>query len=180
MVSKKKSMPVVIFAKTENVRFGDIKPNPENPRINDEGIPKVKESIKRYGYNDYITVNKDNMILAGHTRYAALKELGVKDDDLIPVHVADHLTDKKGIAYSLVDNKSAEYSGWNFEKVEFIIKDLEDVEDLSEWFPPLEVEEADEGAYEAEGEVETYEEVPEPEEKKKTIVCPHCGEIIEL
>lgn len=177
-----KKKPVIVFAKTEDVRFGDITPNPDNPRINDEGIPKLMKSIKDYGYNDYITVNKDYMILAGHTRYEALKRLGVQPDDMIKVHVADHLTDKKGLEYSLVDNKSAEYSGWDFEKLEFVIKENDLTKDLAEWFPVLEedpVPEDEEDAGDtASDDVEYYEDNSEPE--KKTIVCPHCGEIIEL
>ena len=181
MAAKKKA-PLIVFAKTVNMRFGDLKPNPDNPRINDEGIPKVRESIKKFGMNQDIAVDKNNMIIAGHTRYEALKELGMKDDDIIPVKVLDHLTDKEGVEYSLVDNKSAEFSGWDFQKVDFIIKDLDLVDDLSEWFEPIE----EEFVTEDDAEVVPDEEMPAivtedaPEPKGKTIVCPHCGQVIEL
>ncbi len=180
-MAKKKS--VIVFAKTKEVRFGDLKPNPDNPRINEDGIPKVKESIKKYGMNQDIAVDKDNNIIAGHTRYEALKALGVKDDDMIPVKVLDHLNEKQSVEYGLVDNKSAEYSGWDFEKVEFIIKDLDLAEDLAEWFPIMdeddtEVAEDNGDTADTVEDAEVYE--PEEQTEKKTIVCPHCGEVIEL
>lgn len=183
MASRKKARPVIISATTEERRFGDIRPNPENPRDNSEGIGKLVESIRKYGYNDYMTIRNDGLILAGHTRYEALKILGMDDDDMVKVHVASHLTDTEGTEYSLVDNKSAEYSGWNFEKLEFVIEEYGIRDSISEWFPP--VEEADpvefgEGPVDADEDVEVPVDDTEVGPRKKSVVCPCCGTVIEL
>ena len=54
----------------------DLKPYEKNPRKNDEAVKYVKESIKQFGFKVPIVVDKNNIIIAGHTRYKASKELG--------------------------------------------------------------------------------------------------------
>jgi ParB-like chromosome segregation protein Spo0J len=60
-----------------------------NPRRNEKAIPKVKSSLKEYGFRQPIVVDADGVIVVGHTRWMAAKELGMTE---VPVHVAENLT----------------------------------------------------------------------------------------
>ena len=92
------------------VRINEIRPYEKNPRINDDSIPKVAESIKNFGFLQPIVVDGEGVILAGHTRYAAAKKLGLYE---VPVLYANGLTDEQAKAYRLADNKVGESSKWD-------------------------------------------------------------------
>ena len=81
-----------------------------NPRFNDEAVGKVAESIKEFGFKVPIIIDKDNIIIAGHTRYKAAKELGI---DKVPCIVASDLTPEQVKAFRLADNKVSEFSSWD-------------------------------------------------------------------
>lgn len=57
-------------------RLDEIKPYENNPRKNDNAVPYVAESIKRYGFKVPIVIDNNGVIVAGHTRYLASLELG--------------------------------------------------------------------------------------------------------
>ena len=61
------------------IPIDDIKPYINNPRLNEEAIPYVMNSIKEFGFKNPIILDKNNVIVAGHTRIKASKELGIKD-----------------------------------------------------------------------------------------------------
>ena len=88
----------------------EIKPYERNPRKNDTAVPYVRESIKRYGFKVPIVIDKNGVIVAGHTRYLACVELGMST---VPCIVADDLTDEEIKEFRLVDNKVAEYATWD-------------------------------------------------------------------
>lgn len=92
-----------------------LTPYKNNPRNNAEAVDKVAESIKQFGFKVPLVVDKDNVIVAGHTRYLAAQKLGY---DRLPCVVADDLTDEQIKAYRLADNKVAEFAEWDFEKLE--------------------------------------------------------------
>jgi hypothetical protein len=92
----------------KTVALAEIKPYWRNPRDNRDAVQKVKQSIQDYGYNQLIGVDKNNVIIVGHTRYRALQELGYKE---VEVLVLD-LDDKKARAYRIVDNKTSEFATW--------------------------------------------------------------------
>lgn len=83
-----------------------------NPRNNDEAVEYVANSIKEFGFKIPIVVDKDNTIIAGHTRKLAALELGLTQ---VPVIRADDLTEEQAQAFRLADNKVAEISTWNDE-----------------------------------------------------------------
>jgi ParB/RepB/Spo0J family partition protein len=83
--------------------ISDIKPYENNPRNNDDAVDAVERSIKEFGWQQPIVVDKDNVIIAGHTRYKAAKKLGMKE---VPVVVASNLSDEQVRAYRLADNCS--------------------------------------------------------------------------
>ena len=86
-----------------------IRPYERNPRDNSRSVDRVAESIKAFGFLQPIVVDRDGVILAGHTRYAAAKKLGL---DTVPVLTAGELTPAQAKAYRLADNKVGEESRW--------------------------------------------------------------------
>ena len=99
-----------------------------NPRKNDEAVKYVANSIKEFGFKVPIIVDKDNVIVAGHTRLKAAKKLKI---DKVPCIVADDLTDEQIKAFRLADNKVAEFAVWddillNIELADINSVDMED------------------------------------------------------
>jgi len=94
------------------IMIDKIKPYSKNPRKNDSAVEIVVRSIRDYGFVNPIIVDKKHVIIAGHTRYLAAKELGLEK---VPVIIADHLPPKKVRAYRILDNKSSEYSEWDWD-----------------------------------------------------------------
>lgn len=94
--------------------IGDIKPYEKNPRKNNDAVKYVANSIRQFGFKVPIVVDKDGVIVAGHTRYKAAKELGY---ETVPVIVADDLTEEQVKAFRIVDNKTQELSSWDFSKL---------------------------------------------------------------
>ena len=86
-----------------------------NPRKNDEAVEYVANSIREFGFKVPIIIDKDNVIVAGHTRIKAAKELKI---DKIPCIIADDLTDEQIKAFRLADNKVAEFAEWDEELLE--------------------------------------------------------------
>lgn len=88
----------------------DLIPYEKNARDNNElAVEKVAESISEFGFNQPIVVDKDNVIIAGHTRFKAAQQLGLKK---VPVLKADHLSKEQADAYRLADNRTAQESKW--------------------------------------------------------------------
>lgn len=106
----------------------ELKEYHNNPRNNDEAVEYVANSIKEFGFKIPIVVDKDNTIIAGHTRKLAALELGLTK---VPVIRADDLTDEQAQAFRLADNKVAEISTWNDEMLQHELIGLEDNYDLS-------------------------------------------------
>lgn len=95
---------------SRTVPLRDIKPYPENPRkITQEAIDAVAESIERYGYQQPIVVDTDMVIVVGHTRYAAMHQLGWKQAE---VWITD-LPEEKVREYRLIDNRTSELGQWD-------------------------------------------------------------------
>ena len=107
----------------------DLKPYPNNPRINDDAVQKVCSSIKEFGFQQPIVVDKDMVVIVGHTRLKASIELKLEK---VPVVIANGLSEEQTKAYRLADNKVAEFSDWDMEKLEFEIENIVDF-DMSEF-----------------------------------------------
>ena len=109
--------------KIETADINTIKPYENNPRkLKDSAIEKVAMSLKEYGFRQPIVVDKDRIIVVGHTRYRASKKLGFKE---VPITIADNLTPEQINAYRIADNRTAEESEWDSELLKMEIKDLE-------------------------------------------------------
>lgn len=100
-------------------KLSEITPYERNPRKNDQAVDAVAESIRQCGYVAPIIVDEDGIILAGHTRYKALKKLGMEDAEVV---VREGLTEYQKRKYRLLDNKTGEIAEWDFELLE---KELE-------------------------------------------------------
>lgn len=106
-------------------KVGELKPYENNPRINDEAVKYVANSIKEFGFKNPIIVDKNDVIICGHTRLLASKELNLKE---VPCIVADDLTDEQVKALRLADNKVAEKSMWDFEKLQQELGEIVDID----------------------------------------------------
>lgn len=111
--------PVNIIEK----KITDIHPYEKNPRHNDEAVQYVAESIREFGFKVPIVIDKNGIVVAGHTRLKAAKKLGLKK---IPCIVADDLTDDQVKAFRLADNKVSEVAFWDFELLGQELDDLFD------------------------------------------------------
>jgi hypothetical protein len=113
----------------EKKKVTEIKPYWRNPRNNRNAIDKVKESIKRFGFNNPILIDSSGVIIAGHTRYAAAIQLG---HDEVPCITLD-LDPKKAKEFRIVDNKTAEFAEWDFSKLVPELREL-DLGDMQTFF----------------------------------------------
>lgn len=108
----------------KEINIKDIRPYEKNPRKNNSAVAYVAESIKQFGFKVPIIIDKNNVIVAGHTRYKAAKKLGI---NTVPVIIADDLTDEQIKAFRLADNKVAEQAEWD---IDLLNEELEEIFDI--------------------------------------------------
>lgn len=144
--------------KVQSMSITDIKPYPKNPRDNDSGVDAVANSIREFGWQQPIVVDKDKVIIVGHTRYKAAKKLGM---DKVPVVVADGLSPEQVKAYRLADNKTGELTDWDMGLLDDELDDITDI-DMSDFGFDLDVPDDEEEVQEDDFD----EEVPEEPKSK--------------
>lgn len=152
------------------ISINDIKPYKNNPRINEEAIPYVMNSIKEFGFKNPIILDKNNIIVAGHTRLESAKRLEMKE---VPVIYADDLTEEQIKAFRLADNKVAEKSMWDYSKLDEEFENILDI-DMSMFDFEVNTDNINLDDFFKENTKE------EKKEEIKTIICPHCGEKFEI
>ena len=115
------------------IPIDQLKPYKKNARYNENAVPKVAESIKQFGFRNPVIVDKDMVIICGHTRVLGAKSLGLKK---VPCIIADDLTPEQVKAFRLVDNRTSEFADWNYDLLQ---KELNTLKcDLSDFeFPEL-------------------------------------------
>ena len=152
-----------------NININEIKEYENNAKIHtEEQIEQIINSIQRYGNNDPIAIDENNVIIEGHGRYIALKRLGVEE---IPVIKLKHLTEEQKREYILVHNKLTMNTGFDMEKLQ---AELELIDyDMTKFDFDTEFNEDDLHALFEEVEEETK------AKEKEVIICPHCGEVID-
>lgn len=96
-------------------------PYKRNPRRNEDAVAKVAASIKEFGFKQPIVVDKDSVIIVGHTRLLAALRLGIKE---VPVLVAGDLSPAQVKAYRLADNRVHEEAEWDEELLALELGDL--------------------------------------------------------
>ena len=108
--------------KLEYRNVDDLIPYDNNPRKNDEAVDYVANSIKEFGFKMPIVIDKNGIIIVGHTRLKASKKLGLKE---VPVIIADDLTDEQVKALRLADNKVSEVAQWDFNMLDKELAELD-------------------------------------------------------
>lgn len=161
--------------KVKNLAIEKLVPYENNPRNNEAAVDYVANSIKEFGFQVPIVVDKDNVIVAGHTRYKAALKLGLTE---VPVVVAEDLTPKQIKAFRLADNKTAEKASWDFEKLAEEIEGLDTEIDLTEFgFGEFELDVLKNGEeFDDEQLNELFADAPKKDKEPKKVQCPHCGE----
>lgn len=126
----------------KNINVNELKKYNKNPRKNKMAVDKVAESIKEFGFKVPIVIDKDGVIIAGHTRLEAAKKLKLKD---VPCIIADDLTEDQVRAFRLADNKVSEFSEWDIDLLNFELSEIDLNMDLF-GFDDFEIEESGEAA----------------------------------
>lgn len=144
-------------------RLAELTPYKNNPRKNDQAVDAVAASIKAFGFKVPIVIDRDGVIVCGHTRAKAAKKLKLES---VPCVVADDLTEDEIKAFRLADNKVNEFSAWDFSLLDEEIANID--MDLSEFGffndSPVDIDSFFE-----------RQENAADENKVKTMICPHCG-----
>lgn len=102
----------------------DLIPYVNNPRNNAAAVDAVASSIAEFGFNVPIVLDKNNIIVTGHTRLLAAKKLGLES---VPCIIADHLTDAQIKAFRLADNRVAELATWDEELLQAELQQLSEM-----------------------------------------------------
>lgn len=134
-----------------------------NPRKNETAVDKVTASIKEFGFRMPIVIDKDNVIVAGHTRAMAAARLKLTD---VPCIVADDLTEEQVQAYRLADNKVAEYSEWDYVLLAEELAEIVNI-DMTEFGFLADVDESEID--------ETIDEFQNGLNEPQKLTCPKCG-----
>ena len=113
---------------TIDIEIEKIIPYKNNPRINDKAVDAVAASIKKFGFRQPIVVDKNMVVIVGHTRLKAAIKL---KRETVPCVIAD-MSEEDANAYRLADNKTNELSGWNFDMLAAEIKNLSSI-DMSQF-----------------------------------------------
>lgn len=123
--------------KIEKIKLSELKPYKNNAKLHTEKqIEQIKRSIEEFGNNDPIAIwGKENIIVEGHGRYEALKQLGYDEAEVIRL---DHLTDEERRAYTLVHNKLTMNTDFDDSILNLELEDIDDI-DMSEY--DLEIQE---------------------------------------
>lgn len=116
--------------KIVDVDINQITPYENNPRNNDGAVDAVANSIKEFGFKQPIVVDEHGIVIVGHTRLKAAKQLGL---ETVPVLYAEDLSAEKVRAYRLADNKTGELAEWDWEALQAELEGLSDDFIMSEF-----------------------------------------------
>lgn len=147
----------------------EIKPYKRNARKNDSAVDAVASSIQQCGYVAPIIVDESHVILAGHTRWKALKLLGRTEAECV---VKAGLSEEQKRKYRLLDNKTGELAKWDLDLLACELDGLD--------FGNLELDWGLAGPAEAVHLDEDAEQAQEPVEDRNVIHCPKCGFVFEV
>lgn len=115
--------------KIQEIEVSKIVPYDNNPRRN-QPVSLVAKSIKEFGFNSPIIVDKDNVVIAGHTRLKAAEKLKLKK---VPC-IVSNMSTEKAKAYRILDNKTSEIAEWDNFLLDTEIKEIEELGfDTSDW-----------------------------------------------
>lgn len=104
-----------------NKKIDELIPYENNPRKNDDAVEYVAQSIKEFGFKVPLVIDENNIIVTGHTRLKAAKELGLVE---VPCIIANDLTPEQIKAFRIADNKVSDYSIWDNKK---LLEELDEI-----------------------------------------------------
>ena len=107
------------------IEIQKLVPYKNNPRKNDAAVEYVANSIKEFGFKVPVVIDKNGVIIAGHTRIKAAELLGI---GTVPCIIANDLSEEQVKAFRLADNKTAEFSEWNFDLLDVELEDIGDID----------------------------------------------------
>ena len=110
--------------KIEMMKITEVQEYKNNPRCNTEAVSAVAKSIKEFGFKVPLIIDKNNTLIAGHTRILAARELGMTE---VPVIRADDLTPEQAKAFRIADNRLHELSTWDYELLPIELRDLQNM-----------------------------------------------------
>ena len=147
------------------INIEEITPYENNAKLHPkEQIEQIKKSILEFGNNDPIAIDEDNVIIEGHGRYEALKQLGYKEVECIRL---SHLSEEQKKAYILVHNKLTMNTGFDFDMLNDELEQIESI-DMEE-FDFIKIDNVSLDDF-----FEDKEEEEKKQEEPKEIQCPHC------
>ena len=150
-----------------------------NKKHPEKQLEKIAASIKEYGFKNPVLIDKNNVIIAGHCRTLAAERIGMQE---VPCIDCSDLNTKQVKALRLMDNKSAELAEWDFDNIKAELEELK-LEEFDIDLTGFEIEDIEDLLKEKENINldDFFEENTKPKEKeKKVLICPHCGEEIEV
>lgn len=147
----------------------ELIPYENNARINDKAVDVVANSIKEFNFQQPILIDKNNVIIAGHTRQKAAQKLGITK---VPCIVADDLTEEQIKAFRIADNSSAQVAEWDMDK---LMAELETIDyDMAQYGLVEQMQQIENAILnDKENEFDNL------EVKKHLLKCPVCGHINE-
>lgn len=110
------------MSELRQVPIGDIRPYAKNPRRNDASVDAVANSIREFGFRAPIIVDRDGVIIAGHTRWKAAKKLKLRT---VPVIYAEDMTPEQAEAYRIADNSAGSASEWDYDLLGDILQTVD-------------------------------------------------------
>ncbi len=106
----------------KTVKINELKPHPKNPRVHpDSAIDKLVRSIKEYGWTNPVLVSADGYVFAGHARLKAAEKAGIEE---VPV-IYLPLEGAKAEAYLIADNRLQDETDWDYEKLKYLLQELD-------------------------------------------------------
>lgn len=110
--------------KVKNVDINSVIPYANNPRNNLDAVDKVAASIQEFGWQQPIVVDKNMVVIVGHTRLLAAQKIGMTE---VPVQIAEKLRPEQANAYRLADNRINEYASWDMKMLGMELKNIDDL-----------------------------------------------------
>lgn len=106
----------------EHLAVADLRPDPRAPRRHNRSqIKALAKSISAFGFNVPVLIDGDNVVIAGHARIAAAREVGL---ETVPAIRLEHLDDAAVRAFMVADNRLGDLSDWDDQRLGAILKDL--------------------------------------------------------
>jgi len=174
--------------KVEEIALARIKPYWRNPRNNSKSIDVVRQSIEKYGFNVPLVVDKNYVLITGHSRYKALIQLKYET----ALCIISDMDEQMAKEYRIADNKTSEFATWEMDMLEQELREIKERENLQAFFPEIDLESFLENSVgqnivpidsiqiHKKDEALSKQFDDDGTDKIVEIPCPHCGEPIFL